>query len=171
MPRKPGSRARDYSAEPSKNRYGPKHVEPHSPWQLLIENTRSEKQISMRELASRAQIPSGTLFNWLRAGTGAPGRLSYTSTVNARLSQALGISEEMLAEAYNASAFRPVDPKVIEPDPRPAPHHSENHPAISVDGLRHFLNNLKATNRQSFTIAELELAASMILESVKPLDA
>lgn len=170
MPRKPGSRARDYSAEPSNNRYGPKHVEPHSPWQLLIEKTRTEKEMSMRALASRAQIPAGTLFNWLRAGTGAPSRVTYTSSVNARISRALGITEQLLADAYNESAFKPVDPKIIEPSPSPAPHLSESTAAFTVDGLKRFLHNLRATGRQTFTMSELELAASMILESVKPLD-
>jgi hypothetical protein len=170
MPRKPGSRARDYSIEPSTNRYGPKHVDPHSPWQLLIESTRAEKQIPVRALATRAQIPPGTLFNWLRSGTGAPSRTTYTTSVNARLSRALGISEDSLADAYNQSAFRPVDPTIADPEPRPAPHLAENATAFTVDGLRRFLHNLKATGRKSFTIEELELAASMILGEVKPLD-
>lgn len=170
MPRKPGSRARDYSAEPSNNRYGPKHVDPHSPWQLLIEEKRKENQISMRQLATRAQVPSGTLFNWLRAGTGAPSRVSYTTSVNARIAKALGITEEDLASAYNESAFRPVDPKIKDPEPLPAPHLAESPTAYSVDGLRRLLSSLKSTGRQTFSIQELELAASMILNTVKPLD-
>ena len=171
MARLPGSRIRNYDIEPSDNPFGPKAVEPHSPWQLLVEKTRAEKQITLRQLAALADIPSGTLFNWVRNKRGCPSRSSYTTGVNARFAKALGISEHKLAEAYNNSLFKPLDPKISEPDPRPAPHVSENATAFTVDGLRRFLATLKATGRETFTIAELDLAASMILaHGVKPLD-
>lgn len=171
MARKPGSRVRDYNAEPSTNQFGPRAVEPHSPWQKLIESSREEKEITLRDLAARADIPAGTLFNWVRNKRGCPPRISYTANMNKRFATALGISPDTLADAYNASAYKPLDPAAIEADPRPAPHVSENSTAFTVDGLKRFLAILKATGRPSFTIGELELSASMIEDqSVKPLD-
>ena len=136
----------------------------------MVEAARVKEEVSLRELATRAQIPAGTLFNWVRAPKGAPPRNAYTSNVNRRLAKALNIPEKNLAKAYNESAFRPIDPNIDEPSPRPAPHLRENHTAFTVDGLQRFLHHLKATGRTSFTLLELELAASMIVDSVKPLD-
>ena len=161
---------KNYSAEPSENRYGPQATDPHTEWQIRIEAARSEQNISLRDLAARAEIPSGTLFNWVRAKKGAPPRASYTANINRRLAKALKIPEKELAELYNRAAFQPVDPSKDEPGPRPAPHVQENATAFMVDGLRRFLANLKATGRESFTMSELEFAASMILSTVKPLD-
>ena len=176
MARQPGSRFRDYSAEPSTNRYGPKAVNPFSPWQILVEKQRVETKQPLRLIATRAQIPSGTLFNWVRAKRGCPPRTSYTQDLNKRLALALQCDEQELADAYNASAFRPVDPKVIEAPPRPAPHTLQENPtAYTVDGLKRLLAMLKASGRTSFTFGEIELTAGMILglgadPSVKPLD-
>lgn len=172
MARKPGERIRDYSIEPSRNKFGPKAVNPHSPWQLLIEKSRKEKKIPLRELATRAQIPSGTLFNWVRAKKGAPPRISYTANLNRRIATALGIEPEHLADAYNSSAFKPVDHAAIEMDPRPAPQLREN--ADAVDGLDRLLHVLRAAGRQTFTLTELGMLISMLTgttdKSVRPLD-
>lgn len=171
MPIEPGSRIRNYNIEPANNPYGPKAVEPHSPWQLLVEKIRKDKHITLRELAARAQVPSGTLFNWVRNKRGCPSRSAYTSSVNARFAKALGITQEELAEAYNKSVFTPLDPSKQEEDPRPAPRVSENASAFTVDGLRRFLAHLRSSGRTEFTLTELELAASLILDmGVKSLD-
>lgn len=171
MAREPGSRVRNYDIEPSNNPYGPKAVEPHSPWQLLVEEQRAQKKITLRELATRAQIPAGTLFNWVRNKRGCPSRSSYTSPVNARFARALGISEDKLADAYNQSVFKPLDPRKIEQDVHPAPRTSENASALMGVGLKRFLEHLHATGRTEFGMNELDLAASFILGSaVKSLD-
>ena len=101
---------------------------------------------------------------------GSAPRASYTANINRRLAKALKIPEKELAELYNRAAFQPVDPSKDEPGPRPAPHVQENATAFTVEGLRRFLANLKATGRDTFSMMELELAASMILNTVKPLD-
>jgi transcriptional regulator with XRE-family HTH domain len=171
MARTPGSRVRNYDIEPAQNPFGPQAVEPHSPWQLMIEKAREEKKITLRDLASRAQIPPGTLFNWVRNKRGCPSRSTYTANLNSRFAKALEIKPEDLADAYNRSAYTPIDPAALEedPPPRPAPHISEG--ATALDGLMRFMSILKAAGRESFSIGELELSASMILEaSVKPLD-
>ncbi len=180
MPRTPGSRGTDYSAKTDVPTYGPRLVDPHSPWQLLVEKWRSEEKVAVRLLASRALIPTGTLFNWLRSKTGAPSRMAYTQDVNKRITKALHPKasgkkfeelEKELADAYNKSAYTPVDPNVIE-SPRPAPHSlQENSTAFTADGLVRFLQMLKTTGRESFSMAELEFTAVMILGPVvKPLD-
>lgn len=171
MAREPGSRIRNYDIEPSSNPYGPKAVEPHSPWQLLVEQTRAQKKITLRDLAARAQIPAGTLFNWVRNKRGCPSISTYTAQVNARFARALGTTEEKLADAYNKSLFKPLDINAKEPPPRPAPQVSEAATAFTVDGLKRFLTHLRSSGRSEFTLSELELASSFILEgSVKPLD-
>lgn len=175
MARPPGSRGRNYNDQPSTNKFGPKQVEPHSPWQILVEQKRTEHKLPLRDVATRAQIPSGTFFNWVRSKTGAPPRTSYTQDVNKRLANALKVTEEELADAYNASAYKPVDPKVIEA-PRPAPHRlGENLTAFTVDGLKRFVAMLEASGRANFTLDEIKLTAGMILgfsepPPVKPLD-
>jgi hypothetical protein len=172
MARNPGSRARDYDKEPSTNLYGPKPVNPHSPWQLLVEKQREQIQISIRAVATRAQIPAGTLFNWIRARSGAPPRVTYTQDVNKRLAKVLKLKEEELADAYNQSAFRPVDPKVIEKPPAPPRPTTvqENSTVFTVDGLRRFLQMLKASGRTSFTVAELESMAALLITPDPPPD-
>lgn len=176
MARQPGSRYRDYKTNPSMNRYGPKAVDPFSPWQIMVENKRRETKQTLRALATRARIPAGTFFNWVRAAKGCPPRTSYTQDINKRLAAALDIDEQDLADAYNQSAFIPVDPNVIEAPPRPAPHAvQETPPAFTIDGLKRFLAMLRASGRTSFTLGEIELTAAMILgldadPIVKPLD-
>lgn len=83
------------------------------------------------------------------------------------MAKALAIDEEKLAEAYNKSAFSPVDPKAPDPEPapRPAPQTLENATAFTVDGLKRFMRQLENSGRDSFTMAELKLAASFILGS------
>lgn len=174
MARQPGSRFRNYKLQPSTNRFGPKAVDPHSPWQLLVEKQRCKTKQSLRDVATRAQIPAGTFFNWSRAKTGAPPRSSYTQDVNKRLAEALELPEQELADAYNASAFCPVDPKVMER--APAPNVQENPSGFIVDGLKRLLAVLKSTGRDHFSLMELELSIQMLLsttaqpDSVKPLD-
>lgn len=182
MARQPGSRIRNYDIEPSKNRYGPKAVEPHTPWQLMIEAARAQTKMPLRKVAEKSDIPAGTLFNWLRAKTGAPPRATYTANLNRRLAEALMIKPEDLAEAYNKSAFNPVDPDAFEEapsapaPPSPAPVVQEDIIAFRVDGLKRLLAMLRSTGRTSFTMAEIELSAAMIggpavsEPIVKPLD-
>jgi hypothetical protein len=182
MARLPGSRIRNYDIEPSNNRYGPKAVEPHTPWQLMIEAARLKTKTPLRKVAEKSDIPAGTLFNWLRAKTGAPPRATYTANLNRRLAETLKIKPEDLAEAYNKSAFAPVDPDAFEeskapsPAPAPAPMVREDLVTFRVDGLKRLLAMLRSTGRNSFTLAEIELSAAMIGgpavsdPNVKPLD-
>ena len=162
----PGSRRRIYKDDPRSNKTGPRAVDPHSPWQLLVEKQRKELKLSMRKLATRAQVSDGSLFNWLRNAAGGPTRMSYSANTNRRFAVALGLKPEILAEAYNESLFTPVDPDAIEEPPRPAPHPSKELPAgFSVDGLRRFLAMAEACGKATFTLADLKLIAAMIATS------
>lgn len=165
MPRQPGSRIRDYSKEPSQNPHGPKPTEPHSKWQLLVEGKRSEHKISLRDLATRAHIPSGTLFNWVRAKTAAPPRLSYTAAINRRLAAALHISAEELSDAYNQSAFQPLDPNAPSPAPAPAPKTRTASIADFEENLGRIVMVLQSTGNTSFTIDDIKSASSLVLQS------
>ncbi len=164
MARKPGTRARNYSLEPSNNQFGPKATDPHSPWQLLIEGIREEKELTIRQVAAKAQIPSGTLFNWIRSRKGCPSRSAYTSMINKRLAAAIGVPEEQLADAYNRSAFTPINPSNPDPaPPRPAPGLAENPSALEgAAGMTRFMDTLRVSGRNSFTLAELEMISSLV---------
>lgn len=163
MPAQPGSRRRIYGEEPFDGSSPHKPVDPHSEWQVKIEDARAEKGLSFRKLAELSKIPAGNLFNWLRSAKGTPSRTAYSSSVNNRLATALGIDPEELADAYNKSAFKPVDPNTPDPAPRaPRPGPQENLPG-DPESLRGFLGALKATRRPSFSISELETMAAMFL--------
>jgi hypothetical protein len=173
MPRQPGSRIKDYEIDPFSGSSPHRPVNPFSPWQLLVENTRAEKHISLRKLAELSEIPNGNIYNWTRSWRGGPMRTVYTASVNDRLSRALGLDPQELADAYNKSAFMPLDPNKPESDPRPGPRSSGNSAQLDTDGLRRFMATLHATGRDSFRILELEQIASMLFPAqpaVKPLD-
>lgn len=130
----------------------------------MVEAQRDELGLSMRALATRAQVSSGSLFNWLRNAAGGPSRPSYSANVNRRFAKALKLKPEALAEAYNKSLFTPVDPDAIEEPPRPAPQDSkETSAVISVDGLRRFLAMAEACGKSTFTLAELKQIAALVL--------
>lgn len=145
------------------NLHGPKPVEPHSPWQILIEKRRLETKQPLRTIASRAQIASGTLFNWVRAKKGYPPRTSYDQNLNKRLAIALEVEEQELADAYNASAFKPVDPKIIETSARSRLKPQQNSAVFVAGALTQLLDVLKSTGRTSFTLSELELSIQMLI--------
>lgn len=157
MARKPGSRSRDYDLEPATNKLGPKAMNPHSQWQLLVEKQRETTKQPIRKIAELSQIPAGTLFNWVRSKRGAPPRASYTDDLNRNLARALRISPEELAEAYNASAFRPLKPDVVEAIERFDGRHPKILSQIAEDGLVRLIAILRASGRLSFSIEELEV--------------
>jgi len=123
MPQRPGYRRKDYKHSPSMNKKGPQAGEPFSKWQILVEETRTEKCLAIRALAEICLIPSGTLFNWLRAKTGVPSFTRYKPPVNKRIADALGIKPDTLWEAYQHSL------KHIPSPPGPAPRSQGNPPA------------------------------------------
>lgn len=81
---------------------------PHSIWQRMIDDRMAEKEISLRELATRAssskeKLTHTRLFHWLRHEDGYPPAAAYTRNINARLARALSLDPARLAEAYDAS--------------------------------------------------------------------
>lgn len=166
----PGSRRRIYEIDPSQGN-AHKFVDPHSPWQKKIEEARAEKEISLRKLGEMAKVSPATLYNWLRSTRGGPSRTYYTTSVNERIANALRLDPKELAEAYNQSQQRPLDPDQPDPAPRaPAPPSSKGLPAGNPDALKRFMATLHAMGAASYSIAQLEQVASMILDPVKPLD-
>lgn len=168
MARKAGSRVKIYADEPYSSQAGPVRTDPFSPWQLLIEETRARDDIdlSIRALAKKAEVNPSTLFNWLRSKSGGPLRYAYTANINRRLARALDLEPEVLADAYNRSAFKPVDPQANEPAraPRPAPENlQESSTVYTVDGLKRYLALLEATGQTSFTLDQLKALSGFIL--------
>ena len=131
---------------------------------MLIADKQKELNLSIRQIAEKAQISDGTFFNWIRSPKGAPPRKSYTQSINKRLAAAIKVTPEELADAYNSSAFNPIDPAVPDPEPAPpAPHGVQEVPtAFVVDGLKRFLSMLRDSKRPTFTLAELESFATLI---------
>jgi hypothetical protein len=76
----------------------------HSAWQATIEDHRLKKAISYRRLAELSQIPHSTLYQWVSEEAGHPKKQVYPSTVNARISRALGIEPVALMRAFDESA-------------------------------------------------------------------
>ena len=153
------------------NKKGPQAGEPFSKWQILVEETRTEKCLAIRALAEITLIPSGTLFNWLRAKTGVPSFTRYKPPVNKRMADALGIKPDTLWEAYQHSL------KTIPSPPGPAPQSQGNPPAgnsvlqedvtpyslgSTNDRLTKLLSLLQTTGRSTFTLQEIQILASMI---------
>ncbi len=167
MSRRPGSRIRDYQIEPANNVRGPVATNPHSPWQLLIEEIRETREISIRDLAKRAHIPSGTLFNWLRSRRGGPSKSIYTPQINKRLAAAIGVKESKLTDAYNRSvglpAPHPHEKPFAAPAEIPAPLLREEETSFRIEALKRFLHSLEATGKTEFTLQELKFAAAIIL--------
>jgi len=162
MARQPGSRIRDFDQQPAANPRGPSHVNPHTPWQILIEDTRGSS-MSIRDLAAKAKIPDATLYNWLRAKRGSPTAANYSASINRRLASALGLDPAVLADAYNRSQPT-LDPDAPDEAPRaPAPQPSGNLPGTQVDGLKRFLAMLDASGAQTFTLDQIKAFAAVIL--------
>jgi hypothetical protein len=166
---KAGDRKKTYPAADSTPSPGRQiFVEPHSPWQLAIEEIRARKEISIRTLAAAAKIPDPTLYNWLRSKSGRPQQRHYSANINRRIAAALGMTPAALAEAYNRSVPQ-LDPDAIDPEPRaPAPQTSENLPATQVDGLRRLRGMLRASEATSFTLAQIEQFIDMLLPPQDP---
>lgn len=161
---KAGDRKKTYPKHDESPRPGRQiFVEPHSPWQLAIEQIREQKELSVRTVADAAKIPDATLYNWLRSKSGRPQQRHYTANVNRRLAAALGMTPAALADAWNRSTPS-LDPDAIDPEPRaPAPRLSEDPTAFKVDGLKRLKAMLRASEAQAFTLTEIEQFIDILL--------
>ena len=94
-------------AKPTRRRIV-KRVEPFSPWQVLIQDRCTELGLSSRALAAkiatkRREYEHTTVWAWLRSPEGAPPGNTYTQDLNRRLAAAIGVSPDVLAEAFEES--------------------------------------------------------------------
>lgn len=158
---KAGSRRRDYSEQPATNKNGPVFADPHSPWQLMIEAAREEHQLSIREVAQKANVPAGTLFNWLRGQRGFPLKRYYNEKVNDRLARALHLKPEGLLKAYAQSAI--ADMSLLQEEAseyrttsRPAPRAPDSGKFSSALSASRLIQVLEATGKESFTVAQIK---------------
>jgi hypothetical protein len=163
MPPRPGYRRKNYELEPSENKKGPKAVEPHSPWQLMVETSRSDQSISIRRLGEMANFPSGTLFNWVRAITGVPPRSSYPKSTNKRIAGALGIEPGKLWDAFVMSLNPDIKPdSVANPDAK-----SDSAKPVGREPIEILLAMLRSASRSQFTLAEIE-ALAVVAAATEP---
>lgn len=163
MPPRPGHRRKNYELEPSENKKGPKAVNPHSPWQLMIETSRSLQSISMRHLAHSAKIPPATIFNWVRAKTGDPPRSSYPQATNNHIADTLGVEPTKLWEAYESSLKSVIQPHSVED----VGGESDSAKPVDRDPIEILLAMLKSASRSQFTLSEIEAVAE-VASSSKP---
>ena len=173
MPPRPGHRRKDYNRDPAKNPKGPQAVEPHSPWQLLVEKQRTAKRLSIRSLAEESKIPAGTLFNWVRAKTGTPPYTNYKKTLNNRLASCLEIDPMDLWKAFQES-LEAYESTIASstPAPVPAPMPQRNHsagnymaeesPAYRASTLSQLKALIAATGRTSFSDQEIYAMIDLI---------
>lgn len=157
MPPKPGYRRKNYSREPSKNKAGPKHVEPFSPWQLLIESARVGK-FSLGQLGKKTGIARGTLFNWVRAKSGCPPYTSYDRAKNDLLAEVLGRSSQDLWEAYQ---------KALDSQPPSLPRAARTAKSSlgEVSKLHQLLGMIHASKKKSFSLDEIRLLIAVVANS------
>lgn len=161
MSMRPGARRRDYTSDPDnpEKKNSPKFVDPHSPWQVMIEEARIREHLSIRAVAATSKISAGTLFNWIRSVSGYPSKKHYTPSVNNRLARALKLKPAELAEAYNQSASMTDAPGSEAPRaPRPAPGTSGT-PSGQIDRL---LAVLSQSGRDHFTLDDIRAAAQLV---------
>lgn len=105
---KPGTRTGPAPRAEKTTRPRPKRMDPHSPWQKLVDERMQDLQITSRALASKISTAARsfthtTVWAWTRCVDGAPPKATYSHDLNRRLALALDIPPETLAMAYEDS--------------------------------------------------------------------
>lgn len=93
------------------------HVEPHSPWQKLIDGKRLQLGFTFGEVAEAIGVHKGTFWAWLHNLNGFPHPKAFNAGHLARLAKKLNLKPVELEEALDASRHlytaretpRPVD--------------------------------------------------------------
>ena len=110
------------------------YVEPHSPFQKLVEGRRRLMELSGRALAKILNISQSTLWIWMHNENGFPHPKAFKDHHLAALSSTLGISLAELQVALDASRHR------YTAQENPMPH-------ASVDAFRTFIEILDRDQR------------------------
>jgi hypothetical protein len=114
------------------------YVEPHSPFQKLVDAKRMEKGMSVRELARemsrKAKISQSTVWIWLHHKNGYPHPKSFTKARSEALCSVLGLKSAELHRVIDASRH------LFTPREIPMPQES-------VDALRTLIEILDRDGR------------------------
>jgi hypothetical protein len=80
-------------------------MEPHSPWQKMVDARQRELRISWRLLEKKLakKFTYSTIRAWTFNKEGFPKAESYTEEINRMLAEALELKPELLAQAYEDS--------------------------------------------------------------------
>lgn len=86
----------------------PKRSEPHSTWQIMVDDRMRELGITSRALVDKISPPKRkfahtTIWAWTRNLEGTPPTATYTEEVNRKLAVALELKPERLAHAFEES--------------------------------------------------------------------
>lgn len=105
---KPGRRNGPSPRLENTSRPRPQRKNPHSPWQILVDDRMRELGISFRALNSvllpvRESLNHTTVWAWTRNTDGYPPPNTYSSEVNLLIANALQINPDVLAKAYEDS--------------------------------------------------------------------
>jgi hypothetical protein len=83
-------------------------MEPHSPWQILVDTRMRDLGVASRTLAkillpARKSLNHTTVWAWTRNTDGYPPPATYSEEINLLLAQTLQLKPELLAKAYEDS--------------------------------------------------------------------
>lgn len=131
---------------------------PHSPFQVLIDCSRQEKRISIRELArlvtaDGTKLAPSTLYAWLHAKSPAPESSLKKEHVES-LARHLGLNPNDIFEAHDASLHRFTPKK----DPTPMP---------AFNALEQFIAVLENDKRQRVSLPYVLNLAKRFRDSAK----
>lgn len=105
---KAGNRTGPAPRATNTSRPRPKRSDPHSPWQIMVDDRMRELRVSSRALADKISTPTRklthtTIWAWTKNLEGTPPTATYTEEVNRKLAQALDLKPELLAQAFEES--------------------------------------------------------------------
>ena len=116
------------------------YVEPHSPFQKLVEARRRELGLSGRELAKQLKISQSTFWIWMHSENGFPHPKAFKPQHLAALSARLKIPSTDLQTAIDASRH------LYTPRETPVPHEA-------MDAFRSFIEILDRDPRERVTLS------------------
>lgn len=116
-----------------------RYIEPHSPFQKLVEARRREIGLSGRALAKQLHISQSTLWIWMHNENGYPHPKSFKPRDLAALATQLGLDITALRTALDASRH------LYTPTEHPMPH-------ATVDSFKAFIEILERDPRERLSL-------------------
>jgi transcriptional regulator with XRE-family HTH domain len=114
------------------------YLQPHSPFQKLIDSARQRQRMSVRELARRLDVSQSTLWIWLHNENGFPHPKAFKPFHIERLGRALKLPRAAVERSLDASRH------LYTAREDPAPH-------ATLDAFRDFIDILDHDRRQTLS--------------------